>query len=519
MLVVLPFCAADRAATLNLAAWIGELGGCHNHDMLLIHGHDTTPDGVKEAFEKVFRSVKVTSPVDDVRGWPQGPNSMFSAAVWYVFQFLKVPFLWMEPDAIPLVRDWIDRIEAEYKEKGKAFMGWRVDEPYVCVHMSGVAVYPAYALNFFSERLLSLENEAFDTFLKDNIMRDVHWTRLIHHKFWMSEGVQPTFPTKESTSFVNDDAVIFHRNKDHTLIDRLRGTPCVVHGAQREVATGSLDSPHETHGTPIYTYFEEVTGINSDDSRKLIELWKTEWSKAGYRPIVLGRGDAEKHPQYKKLLKVFESFPSINPKGYDLACWLRWLAVSAAGGGWMSDYDCYPLEARFGDQCADFEFFSGNDRDPFIPCIVRGSAEAYDGVLQMFANHKHDGKHTSDMLVFTNSKTYPANVSFHAHRTVREYGESGWKNGPAVHFSNHSMSPHGFSPRWKYIPQLLNEARRGSASSLEPAYFPKNSGVVIKPTEPLTVAEAIAALVEHAKKDSLAKGRIVKALRKAELIK
>lgn len=511
MLVVLPFCAADRAATLNLAAWIGELGGCHNHDMLLIHGHDTTPDGVKEAFEKVFRSVKVTSPVDDVRGWPQGPNSMFSAAVWYVFQFLKVPFLWMEPDAVPLVRDWVDRIEAEYKEKGKAFMGWRVDEPYVCVHMSGVAVYPAYALNFFSTKMLSLENEAFDTFLKDDIMRDVHWTRLIQHKFWMSEGVQPTFPTKESTEFVNSDAVIFHRNKDHTLIDRLRGVPCVVHGAQGEPATGSLDSPHETHGTPIYTYFEEVPGISSDDARKLIELWKTEWSKAGYNPIVLGRGDAMKHPQYQKLLDVFESFPSINPKGYDLACWLRWLAVSAAGGGIMADYDCFPLSCKFVNATnGGALFYSGNERDSHIPCIVTGTMQDFENVINVLASHKHDGKHTSDMFALRDSL-------FENAGTVKEYAEPGWMAGPAVHFSNHSMSPHGFSPRWKYIPQLLEESRCGAQVSA--GFFSKNAGGVIKPTEPPTVAEAIAALVEHAKKDGFAKGRIVKALRRAEIIK
>lgn len=59
--------------------------------------------------------------------------------------------------------------------------------------------------------------------------------------------------------------------------------------------------------------------------------------------IVLTIEDAERHAEYAMLRARIEKLPLGGNREYDLACYLRWLAMAAAGGGWMSDYDAAPL--------------------------------------------------------------------------------------------------------------------------------------------------------------------------------
>ena len=59
--------------------------------------------------------------------------------------------------------------------------------------------------------------------------------------------------------------------------------------------------------------------------------------------IVLSLEDAKKHPEYAALRARIEKLPLGGNREYDMACYLRWLAMVGAGGGWMSDYDAVPL--------------------------------------------------------------------------------------------------------------------------------------------------------------------------------
>ena len=86
----------------------------------------------------------------------------------------------------------------------------------------------------------------------------------------------------------------------------------------------------------IYTYYDEVL----ENQIEIIEIWKESWRKNGWNPIVLDQqsincSDVE--------IEYLENLPSVNPKKYEMACFLRWNAMSNIGGGWMCDYDVINL--------------------------------------------------------------------------------------------------------------------------------------------------------------------------------
>jgi hypothetical protein len=496
MLCVIAWCAADKQRTIKLAEWIRDLGGVKAHDCLLIPALSTDADGVREPITEAFARVRIVRPDEDSNGWPNGANLMWKFACGQVADELPdaQQWLFMEPDAVPLVPEWMDKLEAEYKRGNQPFMAGKVQIEGHAPHNTGVSVYPKYVRNY-TANLWQLVTEpkvlatdyapiAWDVYFAKDFLPVTHHTKLFQDVYWQSPGKEAAWEAEDALSQLEPEAVIFHRNKDGKLIERLRERrDGGAHGAAREAQTGRCSLPIETRPV-IHTYYDPVPEIDGEDAQKLISLWREEWEKAGYKTVVLGREDAMAHPKSEKLIEQFKKMPSINPAGYDLACYLRWLAMSQIGG-WLSDYDVMPLRALPSSTGKGIQFFSGNDNDPVIPCLVYGSKADYAKVTDFLASHTHDGHHISDMIAL---RGWPKT---HNHE-VKEYGEPGWQDGVAVHFSNHSMQPAGKLPRWQHIPALLSQ--------------PKD-----KP--PLTDKELVAELVARASVHFSAKGRITKLLR------
>ena len=110
------------------------------------------------------------------------------------------------------------------------------------------------------------------------------------------------------------------------------------------------DDCSEKKSRPImHTYFDDLqnfgAGMNSTEHHQLIDVWKKSWQDAGFDTVVLSRKDAEKHPDYERhSQKLIE----LGVNEYNQACFLRWLAMASLkddcqDGGWMSDYDTFPL--------------------------------------------------------------------------------------------------------------------------------------------------------------------------------
>jgi hypothetical protein len=121
--------------------------------------------------------------------------------------------------------------------------------------------------------------------------------------------------------------------------------------SQRHKGFGALtvDAVHEVEVSKrpiIYTFynplFEDafVTLMSPEGDAALIEVWKQKWYEFGWQPKVLNYEDSQKHPAFQE---ITEQLDNSNLDGYNKMCIWRWLAMAAVGGGWMADYDTFPI--------------------------------------------------------------------------------------------------------------------------------------------------------------------------------
>ena len=90
----------------------------------------------------------------------------------------------------------------------------------------------------------------------------------------------------------------------------------------------------------MYTYYEPaITDMTPQADQDLLENWKKAWYDAGWEPRVLSEADAKKLPEYDALLQLIIDAKAIGT--YNMACYIRWIAMAAVGGGFMSDYDTF----------------------------------------------------------------------------------------------------------------------------------------------------------------------------------
>ena len=108
------------------------------------------------------------------------------------------------------------------------------------------------------------------------------------------------------------------------------------------------ETPSEGEAKPVMaTFFETVVGgccgMTQEGHENLLHAWEEAWQANGWNTKVLTEKDAKKHPEFEimrdKLLKV-------GVTEYNQRCFWRWLAMAvddSPNGGWMSDYDFFPL--------------------------------------------------------------------------------------------------------------------------------------------------------------------------------
>ena len=145
----------------------------------------------------------------------------------------------------------------------------------------------------------------------------------------------------------------------------------------------------EKKSRPImHTYFDDLqnfgAGMNSTEHHQLIDVWKKSWQDAGFDTVVLSRKDAENHPDYERhSQKLIE----LGVNEYNQACFLRWLAMASLkddcqDGGWMSDYDTFPLGLT-SEEALDIGKMPGfKSYAEHVPNIIHSDAEHWESILE-----------------------------------------------------------------------------------------------------------------------------------------
>lgn len=230
MLLALLTYENDIGATIRLLEWMEDLGGCQKHDLVIVADAATNWPQVDFALKvggRIFKTTHLVTNKKSVIGWIEGPKSLVLELFQYMSQVDQATLL-MDSDAIPLVPGWLDQIEMEYRQSGKPYMGhvFNCDQPGLPARlMSPIAVYPPDAIELKSA---IEQGHHWDVSMTEIVVPKCHETKLIHHLF--GEFLRPpTFAEKGipgtdvfEPSNIPTGAVVFHRNKDGTLINLLR---------------------------------------------------------------------------------------------------------------------------------------------------------------------------------------------------------------------------------------------------------------------------------------------------------
>lgn len=272
MLVALLTFGGDIDNTIKLLQWMAEIGGCPGHDLVIV-ADAGTPFGkvntAREIARDIFNSVDLITNAQSIIGWVEGPKSLVRNMIHYGRE-RNQPWLLMDSDAVPLRDGWLDIIQGEYESCGKEYMGhvFGCQQPGLPkLLMSPIAVYPPTA----DELLPAIDaGHHWDVSMTEVALPKCHNTTRIQH-FFGEMGNPPTFAETAvrgtnifDLNFIHQNAVVFHRNKDFTLIDLLR----------RRMGNPSQEKPKDDRQAffqmgrfgdlillmPAYRYWAEYTG-------------------------------------------------------------------------------------------------------------------------------------------------------------------------------------------------------------------------------------------------------------------
>ena len=95
----------------------------------------------------------------------------------------------------------------------------------------------------------------------------------------------------------------------------------------------------------VFAYYQSILNSNQEEQFLRANYWKHSWEKAGWRTGMLNRSHAQASPYMSKILRKIAATLSGSSlqhgpsKDILTARIIRWVALHAAKGGWLSHYD------------------------------------------------------------------------------------------------------------------------------------------------------------------------------------
>ncbi len=224
LLVCIPFWSNDRNQAYDLCKLIAGMQQTPSQEaeFLLVPRQDCVPDKtMEEILSRRFKatSYKCESPL---RGWPSGPNGMFGRTMCYlatIGQKYKAIF-WMEPDCVPMRRDWIKILSDEWEKRdnNKFIVGFshQVDPGNPdSMHVNGNSLYDQQIARLLPE-ITSCDRVAWDWQCRHKMLNHAYHTNVIINKY------KATSVTEQEFKSFNQFAVV-HGYKIDSLIKLVAG--------------------------------------------------------------------------------------------------------------------------------------------------------------------------------------------------------------------------------------------------------------------------------------------------------
>lgn len=99
----------------------------------------------------------------------------------------------------------------------------------------------------------------------------------------------------------------------------------------------------------IYSFYKPIGIAQQPEEFACANLWKESWTKRGWNPVMLNLSHCNASPLLGKLsskiaLAQADASSEVRTRmEWMLTRFIRWCALHACGGGWMSDYDVVNL--------------------------------------------------------------------------------------------------------------------------------------------------------------------------------
>lgn len=206
--------------------------------------------------------------------YPHRNNTAFHQAA-----SLKKPFIWLEPDSIPLKKGWAATLTKEFYRQGREMLiSSDQNPPYDLV--GGIGVYGENTHWLVPKRM---RFGGFDGWIVRHIAPLVGRTPLIQHSYGHYEKNGPsrrhTFP--KDNDIIRKSAVIFHADPSQGLIDRSPNGTSWLHPGDIGDAISALPMIREQGGGHLIfrnhpesmttRFYREIKGAKFEALRPLLE--------------------------------------------------------------------------------------------------------------------------------------------------------------------------------------------------------------------------------------------------------
>lgn len=218
ILCCIPFCPDNGAIAEKLCDWVFYLNGkqASGHALLVPSGdtHAELVTKVQISAELAFESVTVhvdKGNSDSNRPKPERINRAFVTTALQVNSYFNWPFLWLEPDCVPLSEGWLEVLANAYEAQPKRYLGAFLRLPDQSLCLSRVSIYPKDAINDLQP--FCSTDKPFNILAAPSVLKMATKSKLFQ---------QLSLKSDDELSKVRADSVLFHCDKKGILMASLK---------------------------------------------------------------------------------------------------------------------------------------------------------------------------------------------------------------------------------------------------------------------------------------------------------